>query len=387
LTTTAPDDARRYRVRAPRTEQVQADGAAVYTRQVTSRKTVTPLPQRATLTFAPAPVGQSEDGDDDLTPGVARFRPARPGRPVVLERRTAGSWKEVMTSEQNDRGVARFNVPISPGDGRGDYRAVAVEHAGAHVVETNPETVAGVAPIWAEEFNGTSLDTGTWGHRHLGVRSEASQRSCAETSESVVSVKGGLARLRVEEITPPQDPDNCPHGEFRNAHIGTQDTFSFTYGVMAARIKFPHQEGQHGALWSQPVAPEVVPGEPGRNGAEIDAVEYFGDSFQNGALQHSIYYKAPDGQAVKVGGARDLNHLLPPGEKWSDGFHVYSVEWTPDEYIFRVNGHETLRTDEGVSTTAQYVILSLLTSDWELENMDADNLNAMQVDWVRVWQP
>jgi hypothetical protein len=48
---------------------------------------------------------------------------------------------------------------------------------------------------------------------------------------------------------------------------------------------------------------------------------------------------------------------------------------------------ETFRTDQGVSQQPQYMLLSLLVSDWEHVNLDPKSLpSSMKVDWVRVWQ-
>jgi beta-glucanase (GH16 family) len=386
LTTTAPASSERYRVRAPSGAQEQGRSDVSLRRQVTTKAQVTPVAQTAELDVAPAPIGQSMEGIGDLTPASARFHPPRPGRTATLERRSRASWKPVATSAQDPRGRAHFDVEADD-TGAEQYRVVAAAHDGAPAVASASTAVVAAPPVWRDEFDGTGLDTSVWSYRHLGVRSEASQRRCAESSTDTVSVSDGRARLLVRDIQPPRDPAGCPHGEYLNAHIGTQETFSFTYGVLAARIKFPRQRGQHGALWSQPTEPLDVPGDPGVSGAEIDVVEYFGDSFRNGALQHSVYWKGRSGQSRKVGGAKDRAHLLDAGKTWSNSFHVYSVEWTPTEYIFRVDGHQTFRTTRGVSHTPQYVILSLLTSDWELEHLDARKLNPMQADWVRVWQP
>jgi hypothetical protein len=56
-------------------------------------------------------------------------------------------------------------------------------------------------------------------------------------------------------------------------------------------------------------------------------------------------------------------------------------------YIFRIDGVETWRTTRGISRQQQYLILSLLTSDWELPQLDRKSLpTTMRVDWVRAWQ-
>ena len=55
--------------------------------------------------------------------------------------------------------------------------------------------------------------------------------------------------------------------------------------------------------------------------------------------------------------------------------------------IFRIDGKETWRTSARVSKAQQYLILSLLASDYEaLEMTDKQLPQHMYVDWVRVWE-
>jgi hypothetical protein len=92
-----------------------------------------------------------------------------------------------------------------------------------------------------------------------------------------------------------------------------------------------------------------------------------------------------NGVASSSGGAQNIRRLLPPGQTPSNSWHVYSVEWDPSGYIFRLDGYPTLVTSEPfVATSPEGVILSLLTSDWELPALK-DPTSAMYVDWVRVW--
>ena len=76
-----------------------------------------------------------------------------------------------------------------------------------------------------------------------------------------------------------------------------------------------------------------------------------------------------------------------PPTRSGSGYHVFSVEWSPEGYVFRIDGDTTYRTDKAVSARTQFLILSLLSSDWELPELDRSLLPAtMSVDWVRVWQ-
>ena len=382
ITTTAAASRRFYRVRAERTTVVTDGTPSVYTKTVTARQLVRPVTATAKFEVAPAPVSDGSPGANGPLPAGATFSPARPGRTVTLLRRDDGRWKPLATSEQDEDGRAAFEAPVLANRRTVRLRAVAAASNGAPAVVTPPAEVVALPLAWRDEFAGNQLDTSVWEYRQLGLR--AGSRLCAESSDRAVTVRQGRLRLRVRNA-PPRDPQGCEHGEYLNGHIGTQASFSFRYGVMAARIRFQPEDGQHGALWSQPTDSAEVPGDPGVSGAEIDAIEYFGDDFANGAIQHSVYWLGADGEYDKVGGYENRNYLLSPGETWSNSFHVYSVEWTPTEYIFRVDGRETYRTSKGVSQIPQYVILSLLTSDWELPKLDPERSRPMQVDWVRVW--
>ena len=62
------------------------------------------------------------------------------------------------------------------------------------------------------------------------------------------------------------------------------------------------------------------------------------------------------------------------------------MEWTKAAYIFRVDGREFFRETQIVSQSPEYLLLSMLTSDYELEKLTPATMRQRaQVDWVRVW--
>ena len=80
------------------------------------------------------------------------------------------------------------------------------------------------------------------------------------------------------------------------------------------------------------------------------------------------------------------NRLKKRSETWSSSYHVFSVEWTPAAYVFRVDGREFWRETEIVSQSPEYLLLSMLTSDYELEKLTSRTMGQRaRVDWVRVW--
>ena len=78
--------------------------------------------------------------------------------------------------------------------------------------------------------------------------------------------------------------------------------------------------------------------------------------------------------------------LAAPGFGTHFTDHMVTVEWTPDAYIFRVDGREYYREAQAVSQSQQYLVLTALTSDYELAQLTPDELaQTAQVDWVRVF--
>jgi beta-glucanase (GH16 family) len=339
------------------------------------------LPPIAHPGGAPRPIG------DASAVVTAQVRPASPGEVVVLQRRQGDGWTTVSRAEQNASGIAIFaDLETAPTPGT-SYRAVVPQSA------TSPPAEASVwTPIFSDEFAGTSLDPSKWTHRQLGFYNPGS-RDCSKTDPSAASASGGTLQLHVR-IDPRRTGEPCvtreygTHDYYLNGHVATEGLFDFKYGVAAARVKFQRERGQHGAFWLQRQVPAVIAGDPTSSGAEIDIAEFFGEGYQDGGLASFIYYRNAQDEDEKVGGLLPrATSELPPGDSWWRNFHVFSVEWTPEEYIFRVDGRETFRTDEVVSGVEQFLVLSLQSSDWELAKLDRSALpTTMEVDWVRVWQ-
>jgi hypothetical protein len=138
----------------------------------------------------------------------------------------------------------------------------------------------------------------------------------------------------------------------------------------------------------QPLSePGSDPADPVKRGVEIDVIEYFGKGWVNGGLSHFIHFQPPGKKRIRLGGYIQAASNALDGDLPSDGYHVYSVEWTPTEYIWRVEGKETFRASKAVSGVPEYLILSLLSSSYETPKITDDELPlTLSVDWVRVWQ-
>ena len=321
---------------------------------------------------------------------TATIKPVKVGRKVVLERLVGTSWKKVGTAKQEKSGDANFKAAVSSGGAAVTYRVTAQKFKGLkEVSSTSADTTQWLTPTFSDEFSGSTLSQ-VWGMRGQKYEPQ-SKRKCSKGDPKAVKVGGGTLRLSV--IKDKSAKGKCKASSRKqnkkisyrlNGHVGTEGGFDFKYGVAAARIKMQKSQGQHASFWSQPNGGNG----PGSAGHEIDIIEYFGDKHPQGGLTSFIHwYKGK--RLIKTGSwIKDSKSFLKNNKDgWSKNYHVFSVQWTPKTIIFRIDGKETWRTSARVSQEQQYLILSLLASDYEaLEMSDKKLPQHMYVDWVRVWE-
>jgi len=307
-----------------------------------------------------------------------------------------GGGVDVAAGVQDRSGKVEFAAPTGTATSPITYRAVAEKSSGLGSVASREVATSLWGPAtFTDQFPGTTMST-NWVHRMQFYQPE-SMRNCSKGDPSAVGVAQGTLRLSV--LRDPALPagsctaykkDGSVIGQFDyrlNGHVSTDGRQFLKYGVVAARIKFQPRQGQHASLWMQPQDPTYLPN-AFEGGAEIDIIEYFGDGVPNGGLTSFVYSPTASGVPQKIGGwiKKPERFLSDPKDGWSKRYHVFSVEWSPSEYVFRVDGRETSRTSAGVSARDEYLILSLLSSDFELPNLNGALPQSMEVDWVQVWQ-
>lgn len=326
---------------------------------------------------------------DGQTVVVAAFSSAVAGRPVSLQRRSGGLWQEVARSEQDKKGQAEFLTDTA----KASYRAVALEFADdgealPALATPSASAAAQWKQVFSDDFKASTL------RKPFSVRSAGeyfAPRYCAASQPSMVKLDNGILRLgvakvgagrakkvraNVARVTGTSASKACPDGVYDNAMVGTQNRYLFTYGTVAARMKFPAQRGMHAAAWLQTSDGTDV---------EIDFMESFGFGSKNG-MQNMLHPKGPNNERLDVG----ANVKNVPGittREWWDQYHVVSMDWTSKEYIFRIDGVETYRTSKAPSKRPHFLVLSLQTSDYETNRLDPTQLPAsFDVDWIKVWQ-
>ncbi|HSU03152.1 MAG TPA: glycoside hydrolase family 16 protein [Nocardioides sp.] len=370
------------------TDEVGAPAAHVSVhREFSQRVRLEALPQIVQQGGSVAPSGAARAAV------TATIRPVRVGRRVQLQVRLGQGpeWQAVATVRQNRKGRAQFAAAASTDGDPLTYRVRAMATRGLSPLTSSPvSTARWLDPTFTDEFTGSELAP-VWNHRGREHWS-TSRRTCSKGDPRASQVGGGVVRLSVIK-----DPDATTRCKVRgrdatpgryayrlSGHIGTEGSFSFRYGIAAARVKFQRRRGQHGAFWMQPVTGMY----PGAVGNEIDVVEYFGDRHPRGGLA-TFMHRYDGKRRVSTGGWIDQHqsYLRSRRDGWSKNYHVFSVEWTPRSLIFRIDGKETGRMSGGISDVRQFPILSLIAADYEIPKIKERQLpQHMYVDWVRVWE-
>jgi beta-glucanase (GH16 family) len=324
--------------------------------------------------------GEDTEAADDAAGVVeATVADAEPGTTVELVAETEDGWETVDEAETDKDGEVALTSRES-----GDLHVVVGdgEDPEGAMVSTSDAPEAS----FTDDFESDSVDEpdGGWHTRdqgHVGVR------TCSRADASGAEVGDGVLTLSVLDDP---DKDLCqPNGKRKkfpyrlNGHVGTEATYGFTYGFAAARIKMQSARGQHASFWLQAVGGQGTGGAKD-GGAEIDVIEYFGDDHPQGGMTSFTYWLDEDGKKQTAGGwVKDPEKY---GDDWASKYHVFSVEWTPDEYVFRIDGQVTHRLEGETSGKQEFLILSLLSSDYELPRFNGELPEHMEVDWARVWE-
>jgi beta-glucanase (GH16 family) len=114
-----------------------------------------------------------------------------------------------------------------------------------------------------------------------------------------------------------------------------------------------------------------------RNGTEIDIFEYL--RIRGDQIQHALHWNGYGASHRSLG-----QHPRMPG--LMNGFHTVGCEWTPERYVFYVDGVRTFETSQAISQTPEYLILSGEVSSWPGDIARAKLPDQVVFDYVRVWQ-
>jgi beta-glucanase (GH16 family) len=238
---------------------------------------------------------------------------------------------------------------------------------------------------WSDEFNapnGSPPDPAKW-NIVTGGKGFGNNELETYTSRpaNILQQNGNLV------ITAQKEDRTGPDGiarHYTSARINTQNHFAQTYGRFEARIQLPTGKGIWPAFWllgdNHETTKWPVSG-------EIDILESIGAPDTTYSTLHGPGYSGSKGITAKF--------PLPPGESVHTAFHLYAVEWSPNEIKFFFDNHliaHRTPVDLPPNTTwvydhSFYILLNLAVGGYWPGNPDETTTfpQQMLIDYVRVY--
>lgn len=232
--------------------------------------------------------------------------------------------------------------------------------------------------IWADEFDGTALDTNNWsydlgdGCPELCGWGNNEWQFYTDAPENI-KVENGLLVITGRE-------DSIAFSDYTSAKIKTEGKVDFRYGRFEARMRLPQGQGVWPAFWMLPT--ESIYGIWPRSG-EMDIIEMIGSNPGQavGTVHTGMPYDYDSGY-----------YDLSAGQVLADNFHVFAMEWEPDSITWFIDGiqyHQLTPSDIAPWAPFQedfYLIINLaLGGNWPGDVDPAVLPQTLEVDYVRVY--
>lgn len=273
--------------------------------------------------------------------------------------------------------------------------------------------------VFEDDFEGDSLNEGiTFGENYTGsheiwttsphaIRWESNDEDKPEQAcwwcPNAVSLQDGNLVITSQYENNHTCSGNCPaEGRFtggietrkingdQNSNKGENDELLFAqaFGYFEVRAKLPEAQGMWSAFWLQS-SNMRKPSAEGVDGTEIDVFESAFINSKSSQMGHALLWNGYGEYADSQAYITDLEQDL------YDGWHTYALKWTPEYYVFYIDGVATWATTAGgVSHVKEFLRLTCeidAGDEWgphaqKIGAFDTKSKSEFLVDYVKVWQ-
>lgn len=257
-----------------------------------------------------------------------------------------------------------------------------------HVTPTQEPTALPVTPTptksslalpgyklaWNDEFDGTQLDASKW-YAINNAGGESQQSCCLDysysslISPSQLQIHDGMLTIKTERSS--GSGKAYKTGAITTETLSGTPTYTFTYGRIDIRAKLPAGKGVWPAMWlvTSPATVQVS--------YEIDMMEMLGQD------PHTLY------QVIHHSGNRE--YCQDKGPDYSQGFHVYTLDWEPGKLTWLVDGQTLCTVIHYVPSQPMYLIINTALSGgsgaWGAVVNSATPLpQTFDLDYVRIYK-
>lgn len=245
---------------------------------------------------------------------------------------------------------------------------------------TSPDTYPGYNLAWSDEFNGAALNQADWNYE-VG---DGCPNVCGwGNNELEWYTAGDNLYMQDGKMIIEARPESKGGKNYTSTRITTQNKKTFTFGRIDIRAKVPKGKGVWPALWM--LGSNITTISWPKCG-EMDIMELLGQ--EPNKVYQTIHYGPGPGSIQKT------NSRISP-TAYSDGFHLYSLNWEQDKLQFLVDNVvllETTKADFGgnaypFNDPFFFIINIAVGGNWP-GSPDATTQfpQWLMVDYVRVFQ-
>lgn len=180
---------------------------------------------------------------------------------------------------------------------------------------TTPNSYAGMNLVWADEFNGTGLNTADWNY-DVG---DGCPNCGWGNNELEYYTAGDNLYFQSGKMILEARKENKNGKNYTSTRLTTLNKKSFKFGRVDIRAKLPSGQGIWPALW---MLGDNFPTAGWPTCGEIDIMEMLGH--QPYKVYSTIHFKSGTG-------SRNIEKNLVNNASLSDEFHVYSLVWQTDK--------------------------------------------------------
>jgi hypothetical protein len=218
---------------------------------------------------------------------------------------------------------------------------------------------------FSDEFDNEKLDTKKWltnyfwGEKLLKDRYSVESDLQAYTEKENFEIRNSILKINTKPQKVTGKVWSAAHGfstkefSYTSGLINTGTSFRQKYGVFTAKIKLGDPNAKS-AFWL--LADKITP--------HIDICR------TGKGKVWSDYFSA-----------KGNNAKTSIGSRYANDFFIFTLEWTPDKLVWKINDTEVFTQTTDVPQEPMYVLFAGGT-DKPLSGM-----TTMEIDWVRVYQP
>lgn len=241
----------------------------------------------------------------------------------------------------------------------------------------------GMELVFSDEFDGTELDEDKWVDCYWWDVEGCTNAGNSELEwylpENVRIQQGSLILETQKEMITTHNRELFPYSsgmvttgrDVSDTEVPTK--FSFQYGTIEVRAKFPAGKGLWPAIWLLPITHESRP--------EIDVLELLGHEVRSARMH--LHYVDSEQERQSMGHTQFVPDL-------TEGWQTIGLDWQADKITWYLNGDEIWEvTDpEAVPHEPLYLILNLAVGgDYPGPPDQTTSFPShVEIDYVRIWQ-